>query len=92
VKKSACRESCSCSCEGERALQGYRFRVDVPANTEAEDPTVLEDGNQATVCNPINPVVNPIPALYSRRIRATIFSHSSVTINHIYNDSLHVSA
>jgi hypothetical protein len=25
-----------------------------------------------TVCDPINPVVNPIPVLYSRHIRATI--------------------
>jgi hypothetical protein len=38
--------------EGERALQSYRLGVDVPANTEAEDPTVLEDGNQATVNGP----------------------------------------
>jgi hypothetical protein len=26
-----------------------------------------------TVCDPINPVVNPIPVLYSRHIRAKIF-------------------
>jgi hypothetical protein len=35
-----------------RALQSYRLGVDVPANTEAEDPTVLEDGNQETVNGP----------------------------------------
>jgi hypothetical protein len=39
---------CSCSCEGEWALQSYPLGVDVPANTEAEEPTVLEHGNQAT--------------------------------------------
>jgi hypothetical protein len=43
---------CSCSCEDERALQSYRLGVDVPANMEAEEPTVLEDGNQATVNRP----------------------------------------
>jgi hypothetical protein len=51
VKKSACREELQLH-EGERALQIYRLGVDVPANTEAEEPTVLEDGNQATVNGP----------------------------------------
>jgi hypothetical protein len=45
-------KSCSCSCEGERALQSYRLGVDVPANTEAEESTVLEDDNQETVNGP----------------------------------------
>jgi hypothetical protein len=44
--------SCSCSCEGERALQSYHLGVDVPANTEAEERTVLEDSNQETVNGP----------------------------------------
>jgi hypothetical protein len=45
-------KSCSCSYEGERALQSRCLALDVPANMEAEDPTVLEDGNQATVNGP----------------------------------------
>jgi hypothetical protein len=45
-------QSCSCSCEGEWALQSYHLGVDVPENTEAEKPTVLEDSNQETVNRP----------------------------------------
>jgi hypothetical protein len=34
---------------GERAHQICSLGVDVPANTEAEEPTVLKEGNQETV-------------------------------------------
>jgi hypothetical protein len=46
-KSLPAEKSCSCSCEGEQALG-----VDVPAKTEAEEPAVLEDGNQETVNGP----------------------------------------